>query len=298
VSTFHIGGSNPGNGSENGSDTNGSGNSNQSGVTTFSIVANDLIRGVASPYDFKATFYDKNGNPLIYAEVNFIVNGNDNIVKTDEYGVAKLNSNLSAGNYSITIRNYATGDSISKNLTIVDRIIGNKNVKVDYSYSAVYKIQLFADNGQVVGAGEKAIITLNNVKYTVVTDKDGYVTFKVSNLLPKTYIITAEYKGVKLSNKVVVKQILKAKNAKFKKSKKVKKYQVTLKTSSGKAIKGKKITLKVNGKTYTAKTNSKGQAIFKITKLTKKGAFKTVITFNSDKYYNKASKSVKITVKK
>ena len=55
--------------------------------------------------------------------------------------------------------------------------------------------------------------------------------------------------------------------------------------------------MKVNGKTYTANTNSKGVATFKLTKLTKKGKFNAVISYAGDKYYNKATKKVKITVK-
>ena len=56
-----------------------------------------------------------------------------------------------------------------------------------------------------------------------------------------------------------------------------------------------KVTLKVKGKTYAAKTNSKGKATFKITKLNKKGTFKATITYNGNKYYNKVSKKAKIT---
>lgn len=63
-------------------------------------------------------------------------------------------------------------------------------------------------------------------------------------------------------------------------------------------MKNKKVTLKVNGKTYTDKTNSKGVATFKLSKLTKKGKYNAVITFAGDKYYNKVTKKAKITVKK
>ena len=59
-----------------------------------------------------------------------------------------------------------------------------------------------------------------------------------------------------------------------------------------------KLTLKVKGKTYKATTNAKGKATFKITKLTKKGKYAAKINFKGDKYFNKLTKKVKITVKK
>lgn len=62
-------------------------------------------------------------------------------------------------------------------------------------------------------------------------------------------------------------------------------------------MKNTKLSLKVNKKTYTAKTNAKGQATFKITKLVKKGTFKAVITYKGSTYYNKATKKVNIRVR-
>ena len=62
-------------------------------------------------------------------------------------------------------------------------------------------------------------------------------------------------------------------------------------------MKNVKVILKVKGKTYVAKTNSKGKATFKITKLIKKGNFNAVITFGGNKYYNKVSKIVKIIIR-
>ncbi|MEE1337302.1 hypothetical protein, partial [Methanobrevibacter sp.] len=76
----------------------------------------------------------------------------------------------------------------------------------------------------------------------------------------------------------------------------VKKYKVTLKNNKNAAMKKVKVYLKVKGKTYVVKTNKKGQAIFKLKKLTKKGTYKATITYKGDKCYNKVVKNAKIKV--
>jgi hypothetical protein len=62
-------------------------------------------------------------------------------------------------------------------------------------------------------------------------------------------------------------------------------------------MKGAKVTLKVKGKTYKAKTNSKGKAVFKIKNLKKKGTFKAKVKFAGNTYYNAVTKTVKIKIK-
>jgi C1A family cysteine protease len=256
-----------------------------------SIEAEDIARAQGSFYDFKAKFYDNNGNPLAEKEVDFILNGNDYFVKTDSYGVAKLSLHLTAGTYEITCYNPATDKFLTKNVTIVKRITNNQNIKMDYTESANYKLRVFGDNANVVGAGEKVLITINGVSTTKITDKNGFVTYRISGLPPKTYIITAEYKGVKVSNNVVVKQILKSQNKKYNRYK-VKKFQATLKYSNGKVLNGKKITFKINGMKYSAKTNKKGVATIKIKNLFKVGKYKITIS------YLKTSITKTVTVKK
>ena len=80
------------------------------------------------------------------------------------------------------------------------------------------------------------------------------------------------------------------------KVKKAKKVKFTLKDASGKAIKGKKITIKVNGKTFSAKTNSKGVASIKV-KVTKKGKFTATAKFAGDNTYKGITKKAKFSVK-
>ena len=70
-----------------------------------------------------------------------------------------------------------------------------------------------------------------------------------------------------------------------------------MKDHQNKAMKNTKVTIKINKKVYTAKTNSKGVATFKIKKLTKKGTFKSTVSYKGDKYYNMVTKTVKIKIK-
>jgi predicted outer membrane repeat protein len=259
-----------------------------------SIVSTNLIRAANSIYDFKARFLDKNSNPLKKKYVMFILNGNEYEVLTDEFGYAIFKNSLVPGSYEITSFNPSTNENVTNNLTIVNRIANNGNVNVDYSYSATYAVRLYGDNGKVVGSGEKVVFKIDgkNAK-TVLTDKNGYakLVIKDNSLLAKTHTISAEYKGVKVSNKLVVKQILKSQNKKYKRYG-LKTFQATLKTSSGKAIKGKVITFKIKGKTYKAKTNKNGVAKIKIKNLNKVGMYKIKIS------YLKTSIKKTVTVKR
>ena len=259
--------------------------------TTSSIIAENMKRAYDSAYDYKARLLDKNANPLKNKEITFVVNGNDYLTTTDEYGNAYLRNTLSQGIYQITIENPATNEKVTKNLTIVSRITGNEDITVDYSYTKTYMIQLYADNGEKVGSGETVLITINGKTTPVKTGNNGEISYKINGLLPKTYTITAEYKGVKVSNKIVVKQILKASNKSFKRFK-AKKYTATLKTSSGKAIKNKKITFKIKGKNYIAKTNKNGIATITIKSLTKIGKYPISIS------YKKTNVKKVVTIKK
>ena len=94
-----------------------------------------------------------------------------------------------------------------------------------------------------------------------------------------------------------VSSMLIAKNKLFKKKLKTKLYSVVLKSKKGNVLKSTWITLKIKGKLFKAKTNSKGKATFKITKFYKKGNFKAVVKFNGSKKYKSVSKKVNIKIK-
>ena len=176
---------------------------------------------------------------------------------------------LMEGNYIMEV--IFKSDKYVTNSTIVDfnvihiplyKLTAN-NVVMDYKDGSKYKV-LVTKDGKAV-AGEVVKITFNGKTNNMKTDKNGYATLSLDGA-PKTYAIKAEYMGVTKSSKVTIKNVLKAKSISKKKAKTIK-FQATLKTSKGKAITGKKITFKLKGKKYTAKTNKKGVATISIKKL-------------------------------
>ena len=246
-------------------------------VVSSIIAPKDLVRAWNSPYDYEAEFLDSNGYVLPYTDVKIVVDGKEYTVKTDEKGVARLtDARLSLGKHDVTLINPVTGQQVTETVTIVERLIGNKDVTLDFFDGTNYVVRAIGDDGKPVGAGEVVGFRVNGVDYNGITDKDGYARLKIE-LNPKSYTITAQYRAYKVSNKIKVKQTLKLvkKTVTVKKTAKKLVIKATLKWTNGKAIKGKKLTLKFKGKTYKAKTNKKGVAKFtlkkKVIKKLKKG---------------------------
>ena len=230
-------------------------------------------------------------------------------------------TNLDLGNYSSHLTFVQEGyvnSSIEYNFTVtkdsapIIAKITTKTTSFVINYAKSYSITLKDVIGKVI-SGKKITFKLNG-KYigSAYTNSKGVATFKITSKMLKTAKagsrkLTITFNGdnkFKSASKTVTVKINKEKTKlvatkkTFKAKTKVKKFTVTLKNSKGKAVKKAKLTLKVKGKTYYAKTNNKGKATFKINKLTKKGNHNAVIKFKTTKYYKATSKTVKITVKR
>ena len=121
-------------------------------------------------------------------------------------------------------------------------------------------------------ANKEVTITFNGKTQTGITNSAGVVKFRLaatktgtqklvvkfnsdSNYVAST--LTATVKITKEATKLTA-------NKKAFKAKKTKKYNIVLKDSKKKGINKVKVTLKIKDKIYNAKTNSKGNAVFKI----------------------------------
>ena len=214
--------------------------------------------------NYSPILLDKDGKPLSNANVSIDIGGIKYAAVTNYDGSVSLNIQLKAGNHSLYISNPVTGERVGDFIHVNSTVSGNakitenKDVIMYFGNGVAYKVRVLGGDGNPVGSGEIVNIKINEHTYQVKTDKNGFASYKIT-LKPKTYTITAHYKGYSVSNKITVKPVLTAKNISKKKAKKVY-FKAKLVNGKGKALKGKKITFKIKGKTYKVKTNKKGMA--------------------------------------
>ena len=287
---------------------------------TIEIAENDYYTAGYNETTFNA---EKTNTTIEIKPIPNVVVGEEVTINytTNSNGTAKIKVNgeeisgnkftpTKEGTYNITIEiaenDYYTAATNSTTFTAekLTSKITVKPITTTYNVAKNLIITLKDSNGKAI---KKAKITVNlghSKKYT--TNDNGQFKINVGTLTPKTYNAKITYAGSDIFNgstasvKVTVKKAkpkITAKSAIFKLKVKTKKYTAYFKDNKNKALKNTKVSLKVHGKTYITKTNSKGQGIFKISNLKKKGSYIGVITIPSNHYYNKVSKKVKITVK-
>ena len=251
-----------------------------------------------------------NLNPNVTGLLKFNVNGLDVYANVDG-GKAVFNNVFAPGEYTVNA-SYLGNYDFNPNSTVISFTVKKYPTKViasqivtTYGTGKNLVVALKDSNNNIL-IGKKVTIKLNGKTYTKVTNGDGRISIVTpSALAVKTYTASISFEGdnsfdkSSKSIKVIVKKAtpkLTAKSKAFKRTVKTKNYAVSLKTDKNKVMKNTKISLKVNGKTYSVKTNKKGVATFKIKNLNKKGTFKAVVTFAGNKCYNKVRKTVNIKV--
>lgn len=298
-----------------------------------SITAPDITGNYGEGQYLVATLKDKYGNLIRNANIAVKLNGISLSGKTDENGQANFFLNLPVNVYSVKIS--FSGDNIYDSSSATASILvdlpvevpvqnattssaghENQNKKTSTTivadgFTTVYNegkyliVTLKETSGKAIG-NEQITIDFNGQTKIYNTDSNGQVKLSTASLVPGEHVAKILFKGddnYKTSYstaKIVVKKanvkILASKKKLKLKSKK--KFAVTLKDSRNALMKGVKVSIKIKGKlSITVKTNNKGKAIFKLSKLTKKGNYKAVITYSGDNCYNKAVKTVKIKVR-
>lgn len=257
-------------------------------IKTASVDASDMTRGWNSDCDYQVKLTDEKGNAIENKLIAFTVGKNQYYAMTNDRGIACINPGLSVGTYSVSISSPLLNASISKTLNIVKRIAGNRNLKVFYNSNQNLKVKIIGDDGKAESASKSVSVMMDGKKRTYKTDTKGYITIKLDkNLAPATHTIKIQYKGYAVENRIAVKHSLQSKKlVTAKKSAQKVILTAALKSANKNLIKNKIIKFKIDGKTYTAKTDSKGTAklILKknVIKNLKKGKHSVKITYLKD----------------
>lgn len=219
---------------------------------------------------------------------------------------------LDCGRYNVVL-SFEGDDDYFKSSAISEIVISKATPNLTFSQLTTYpisddyfKVKLTDNKGKVV-SNQNIAFKINGKTQTAKTDSNGIAKVKVSLTNTKIYGISISYggnnylKSILKTGKVVVKTGLKkskitASNIKVKKNTK-KSFSLKLTSSNGKAIAKQKVTVKLNGKTHTLKTNSKGEAKLSI-KFNVAKKYKVTIKFLGNSNFKSTSKTCTITVTK
>ena len=215
---------------------------------------------------YSVKFLDKKLNPLRNTNVAIVFGGKTYKLKTDANGVVKINNYLKPGTYNVKVKNPKTLEEKTHKIKVLARIDQNKNLTLYYGAGSYYKVRVLNDYGNIAKYVQVKF-TLNGKNYYKKTNSKGIASLKIT-LKPKTYTVSATYKGFTVKNKVKVKPTIVTKNLSKKKAKIVK-FTAKLLNSKGAILKYKYITFKFKSKKYKRKTNKYGIATLSLKNLRK-----------------------------
>ncbi len=262
------------------------------------VTANDVTKYYKGSAKYTATFLDINGSALANTNVKITLNGKEYTQMTNSRGVASLSIDLKPGTYKVVATNPDTGYSLTNTVKILSTIVSSDMSKV-YTDGKKFTATFLKSNGKAL-AKKTVKFRINGKTYKVKTNSKGKASLSLTKLRKGTYkIISYNADGSKKTNKVKVirtsKTSLTSKDYLFLKKDK-KRVKVKLLNQLGYApAKGKVIRLALNGKKYSAKTNAKGIASFKLPSL-KKGVYTMKYSFAKSGYYKASSVKNRLTV--
>ena len=294
----------------------------QSGVLTVEDIDTSIsITKINGDCTVEGVLKDSEGKGIANATLTVKMGSSNLTTKTVENGVfsfqAKDNSLITiafAGKDSylpsdaeITLNNI---NPVRQDTAIIAQDYNTKAIDYYAGERGGYFEVTLTDGSKPI-ANKAVKIGFNGKVYNTTTDEKGLARLQINLGNAGTYTFAVaflgddDYKGAFVVQKITVTKkttSITAAAKSYKASAKTKSYTVTLKTEKGSSIdgktylrNGKTVKLTVNGKTYTAKTNAKGQATFKLD-ITKKGTYTANINFAGDNGYQASKASAKITI--
>ena len=249
------------------------------------------------------SFTDINGTVLADSEVKFLVGGETYNATTDENGVASFDySFLPLGEYNITIVNPATGQKTVKavSLTTDDTISALDNITYVKGEENKYLISVCDVYGAPL-VNQNVRVYVDDNEYLLKTDENGIATLYLGYLYGGSHVISIEnlVTGQKLNT--TVNSILPNSTASASNVNTVYnggKYIVfTLKNTKDVTLSGRDVSVNLNGKIISGKTDYNGQFKVSTDALAPK-KYTATFTFLGDKDFNPTTATASVVVTK
>ncbi|WP_407381615.1 hypothetical protein [Methanobrevibacter sp.] len=225
------------------------------GNTDYTLTAQNLTKYVGGPEKLTVSVINGNGRLIPGLQVSFTINGKDYKRTTNSEGIASMNINLGAGNYSI--RCSCADASCEADVQVISTLYGSDLTKYHRNASQYY-ITCLDGSGNKVAKGSVEF-NINGVFYTrTVTDGVGKLNI---NLEPGDYIITARNLATNElhSNNVKVLTTIVDNHDLTKYYRNASHYVLKLLDGQGNAAgAGQNVSFNINGVFYTRTSNATG----------------------------------------
>lgn len=247
------------------------------------ILTTDFSKTFGTPDVFELILTDNNDTPLPNQTVIIEVNGVEYKRTTNDYGIAKLNINLSCGKYRATIKfesdEYKSVRSYSD--IIVNPVLSTQDMTMTEQDGSQFIVIASSNNG-VRLEGVPVTLTINGVEYNRTTGINGEAKLNI-NLNQGTYMIKTQSYGVEKQNTIKIspkpKLTTRMEGTNFTKAKSnPTPYQCAVYDSNGRVSGTVNIT--VNGVTYTRTPDAEG--LYKLNINLNPGTYKVVAQYQGD----------------
>ena len=172
-------------------------------VTVLStLIGNDLVKYYKNDSQFFVTLLDGQGNPVANTNVTMNINGVFYTRTTNENGTARLNINLSPGEYILTATDPLNGLMRSFNITVLSTLTA-QDMTMTYLDGSSFHVKAVDNKGNPL-FNAKIQFNVNGNIYYRTTNSSGIASLDNINFMPGVYIITSEYNGISISNTITI----------------------------------------------------------------------------------------------
>ena len=263
------------------------------------IKASDITKYYKSTVPYSAIFYDSLGNPLANRDVTVIINGKSYTKRTDGNGLVTSSVNFKPGTYKIVSIDPITGYRLTTTFKILTTISA-ANLNVFVGSSKKFSAKFLKSNGKALSK-TYVKFKLNGKTYKVKTNSKGVASLSLNKLKKGSYKITC-YNKDSLTKTFQIKVFKKKASTKLTTriytfyQNETKEIQVKFSTALGGSTNaGKVIKIRINGKTYSKKTDANGLVALKLPNLAT-GAYAVKYSYAGSKNYKASSQSNYVSV--